>query len=91
MEGTWQAVVVGIASTAFLGWVVWISSFVLKVNDKANKSLANDAANEKEIDEIGSRWEATAKRLEDGLARIEERLDVFLNNELNTLKEIAKK
>lgn len=87
----WQAIVIGISITGFLSWVAWISSFVIKVNEKANKSLSNDAINQKEIDEIGSRWEATAKRLEDGIARIEGRLDVFLNNELNTLKEIAKK
>lgn len=87
----WQAIIIGFFITAFLGWIAWISNFVIKVNEKANRSLSNDATNQKEIDEIGSRWEATAKRLEDGIARIEGRLDVFLNNELNTLKEIAKK
>jgi hypothetical protein len=91
MEQSWQPVIIGIGATAFVVWAGWISSFVIKVNDKANKSLSNDDANEKEIGEIGSRWEATAKRLEEGLGRIEGRLDTFLKNELDALKQIAQK
>lgn len=87
----WQPIIIGVASTAFLIWVAWISNFVIKVNAKADKSLANDAQNEREIEEIGTQWEATAKRLEEGLQRIEARLDIFLNKELDALKDIAKK
>jgi hypothetical protein len=79
----WQT----IAITAFLAWAGWISITVLKANSKAEKSLANDEQNQKEITTISEGM----KDLKDGLQRIETRVDLFLKTELDTLKQIAQK
>src|SRR5688572_19171611 len=102
MEQSWQPVVIGIGATAFIVWAGWVSLTAIRTESKADKSLANDAINEKEISEIAKHWEATAKSLSDKFAELEKTvkeenkqvmamLHEFLRKELDELKNIARK
>lgn len=92
MDG--QAIIITIA----LAWAGWVSVFLIQTNIKANKSLSNDAVNEKEIGKIVENWnlfQSKFDRMEESvkeeLQKTNNRLDVFLNNELTTLKSILQK
>lgn len=98
----WQIIVVCVTAPSFLIWAGWVSLTAIRTESKADKSLANDAANEKEISEIAKHWEATAKSLSEKFAELEKTvkeenrqvmamLHEFLRNELDQLKKIAQK
>lgn len=84
-------VLIGILVTVCISWAAWISVFAIQTNQKANKSLSNDESNQKEITAIGDRWDSTAKSLNDKFDKVESRLDMFINQELNLLKQMAQK
>lgn len=98
----WQIIVVCLTAPAFVIWAGWISLTAIRTEGKADKSLSNDAINEKEISEIAKHWEATAKSLSDKFAELEKTvkeenkqvmamLHEFLRKELDELKNLARR
>jgi hypothetical protein len=92
---TWQIILL---AGAFLSWAGWVSITAIRTERKAEKSLSNDAANEKELDSIIKKWDsfenkfdAMEKMFQNEFTKTNNRLDIFINQELQTLKQIAQK
>lgn len=91
----WQIIIL---TGAFLSWAGWVSITAIRTERKAEKSLSNDAANEKELAKIIDKWESFEDKFDtmeemvkEGFLKTNNRLDIFINQELQTLKQIAQK
>lgn len=92
---TWQITLLG---AIFLSWAGWVSLTAIRTERKAERSLSNDAANEKELQKIMGKWDSFENKFDSmeemfkgEFQKTNTRLDVFINQELQTLKAIAQK
>jgi hypothetical protein len=74
----WFMWVVGLFITLFIPWAIWITNEIFK-NDKA---IALNIANDNRVNE-------DIRDLHTIIERIDHKLDLFLNHEINTLKQLV--
>jgi hypothetical protein len=76
---TWFLWVVGICTPLFIGWAVFITVRIFQYD----KDIALSAANGVQVND-------DLKDLQTAIEKIDHKLDLFLNHEMNMLKELLK-
>jgi uncharacterized protein YoxC len=97
-----ETIVTGVGITIVLSWAAWISVFAINTNIKANQSLNNDAMAQKEITsivdgmktmtiELKASFKELVNEVKVEMKTTNTRLDTFIKDEMDTLKQIANK
>lgn len=97
-----ETVIITAALSCLVLWMAWISVFAINTNNKANISLSNDAMAQKEIQSIITGMEKMTTELKASFKELvnevkaemkttNTRLDNFVKEEMDTLKNIVNK